>query len=151
MTEQKIKQDSVNRKTPVATIIGLDPEKDFLPKSVVGFDFMSEMVELRMMNRIPMNRIALSVSDALGFSITRQQIARYFIFAANWIEPAYQCLIGKVLDNRVIHLDETFIHCQAEKNSRQYMNSFYIRNRVFLSLCKHQVADSSVCNSAESF
>ena len=122
--EEVQEQESANRKTPAATIIGLDPEKDFLPKTVVGFDFMSEMIESRMMNRMPMNRIALSVSDALGFSITRQQIARYFIFAANWIEPAYQCLISKVLDNQVIHLDETFIHCQAEKNSRQYMIVF---------------------------
>ena len=71
-TEQKTEQNSANRKTPVATIVGLDPEKDFLPKTVVGFDFMSEMIESRMKNRIPMNRIALAVSDALGFSITRQ-------------------------------------------------------------------------------
>lgn len=56
----------------LATIVGLEPEKDFLPKTVVGFDFMSEMIESRMKNRIPMNRIALAVSDALGFSITRQ-------------------------------------------------------------------------------
>ena len=85
---------------------------------------MSGMIESRMMNRIPMNRIAQAVSDALGFSITRQQLARYFIFASDWIEPAYQYLISKVLDNKVIHLDETFIHCQAEKNNRQYMIVF---------------------------
>ena len=123
-TANGTEQNSANRKTPVATIVGLDPEKDFLPKTVVGFDFMSEMIESRMKNRIPMNRIAQAVSDALGFSITRQQLARYFIFAADWIEPAYQCLISKVLDNQVIHLDETFIHCQTEKNSRQYMIVF---------------------------
>ncbi len=115
--ERIAEQDSANRNTPAATIVGLNPEKDFLPKTVVGFDFMSEMIESRMMNRIPMNRIAQAVSDALGFSITRQQLARYFIFASEWIEPAYQYLITKVLDNKVIHLDETFIHCQAEKNT----------------------------------
>ena len=122
--EHIAEQDSANRKTPAATIVGLNPEKDFLPKTVVGFDFMSEMIESRMMNRIPMNRIAQAVSDSLGFSITRQQLARYFIFASDWIEPAYQYLISKVLDNKVIHLDETFIHCQAEKNNRQYMIVF---------------------------
>ena len=122
--EHIAEQDSANTNTPATTIIGLDPEKDFLPKTVFGFDFMSEVIESRMMNRIPMNRIARAFSDALGFTVTRQQLARYSIFAADWIEPAYQYLISKVLDNKVIHLDETFIHCQEEKNNRQYMIVF---------------------------
>ena len=47
-------------------IMGINPEKDFLPKTVIGFSLMAMMAEERMQNRLPMNRIAnaVSVKDA---------------------------------------------------------------------------------------
>ena len=56
--EQIAEPDSANRQTPAAVIIGLNLEKGFLPKTVGGLGFMSQMIESRMVNRIPMTRIA---------------------------------------------------------------------------------------------
>ena len=111
-------------KTPIARIIGFNPEEDFLKNTVFGYDWMAEQVAFRMTNRIPMNRIAQAVSEACGFRLTRQQLARYFVVASEWINPAYEYLMSCVLDSKIIHLDETFIHCQEEENSCQYMIVF---------------------------
>ena len=123
-TELLSESDRVSAKSSKVIIIGLNPEEGFLPKTVIGFDLMSEMIEDRMKHRIPMNRIAQSVSEACGFGLTRQQLAKYFVKSSEWIAPAYEYLINRVLDSRIIHLDETFVHCQAEKNNRQYMIVF---------------------------
>jgi hypothetical protein len=112
-------------------IEGFNPEKDFLPKTLIGFNLMSKMVEERMQNRLPMNRIANAFSKACSFNITRQQLARYFIFSAEWIQPAYEYLKEKVLSSRIIHLDESFIHCQEEDNNRQYVLVFTSDNGCF--------------------
>src|SRR5574344_249627 len=112
-------------------IEGFNPEKDFLPKTLIGFNLMSKMVEERMQNRLPMNRIANAFSKACSFNITRQQLARYFIFSAEWIQPAYEYLKERVLSSRIIHLDESFIHCQEEDNNRQYVLVFTSDNGCF--------------------
>ena len=111
-------------KTPIARIVGVNPEEDFLKNTVFGYDWMAEQVACRMTNRIPMNRIAQAVTEACGFRVTRQQLARYFVVASEWVNSAYEHLMGCVLDSRIIHLDETFIHCQEEENNRQYMIVF---------------------------
>ncbi len=112
-----------NDETP-AVIAGMNPEKDFLPKTVFGFSLAAQTIAERMRNRIPMNRIAQEISKSLGFDVSRQQMARYSAFSAEWILPAYEYLKACVLKSKVLHLDETFISCQAEKGSRQYMLVF---------------------------
>ncbi len=107
-----------------AVIAGMNPEKDFLPKTVFGFSLAAQTIAERMRNRIPMNRIAQEISKSLGFDVSRQQMARYSAFSAEWILPAYEYLKACVLKSKVLHLDETFISCQAEKGSRQYMLVF---------------------------
>ncbi|WP_406039756.1 transposase [Succinimonas sp.] len=112
-----------NNEAP-AVIAGMNPEKDFLPKTVFGFSLAAQTIAERMRNRIPMNRIAQEISKSLGFDVSRQQMARYSAFSAEWILPAYEYLKACVLKSKVLHLDETFISCQAEKGSRQYMLVF---------------------------
>ena len=119
-----------NYETP-AVIVGINPEKDFLPKSVFGFSFAAQTIAERMRNRIPLNRIAQEISNSLGFNVSRQQLARYSAFSAEWILPAYEYLKASVLKSRIIHLDETFISCQAEKGSRQYMLVFVSEKGCF--------------------
>ena len=120
-----------NDETP-AVIVGINPEKDFLPKSVFGFSFAAQTIAERMRNRIPLNRIAQEISNSLGFNVSRQQLARYSAFSAEWILPAYEYLKASVLKSRIIHLDETFISCQAEKgSSRQYMLVFVSEKGCF--------------------
>ena len=119
-----------NDETP-AVIVGINPEKDFLPKTVFGFSFAAQTIAERMRNRIPLNRIAQEISNSLGFNVSRQQLARYSAFSAEWILPAYEYLKASVLKSRIIHLDETFISCQAEKGSRQYMLVFVSEKGCF--------------------
>lgn len=77
------------------TIDGINPEKDFLPKTVFGFFQMADAAEERMQNRIPMNRIARTFSMRCRFIISRQLLARYFIKSAAWIRAAYEtCSTG---------------------------------------------------------
>ena len=119
-----------NDETP-AVIAGMNPEKDFLPKTVFGFSLAAQTIAERMRNRIPMNRIAQEISKSLGFDVSRQQMARYSAFSAEWILPAYEYLKACVLKSKVLHLDETFISCQAEKGSRQYMLVFVSEKGCF--------------------
>ena len=119
-----------NDETP-AVIAGMNPEKDFLPKTVFGFSLAAQTIAERMRNRIPMNRIAQEISKSLGFDVSRQQMARYSAFSAEWILPAYEYLKACVLKSKVLHLDETFISCQAEKGSRQYMLVFVSETGCF--------------------
>ncbi len=120
-----------NDETP-AVIVGINPEKDFLPKTVFGFSFAVQIIAERMRNRILLNRIAQEISNSLGFNVfSRQQLARYSAFSAEWILPAYEYLKASVLKSRIIHLDETFISCQAEKGSRQYMLVFVSEKGCF--------------------
>ena len=119
-----------NDETP-AVIAGMNPEKDFLPKTVFGFSLAAQTIAERMRNRIPMNRIAQEISKSLGFDVSRQQMARYSAFSAEWILPAYEYLKACVLKSKVLHLDETFINCQAEKGSRQYMLVFVSEKGCF--------------------
>ena len=58
-------------------------------------------------------------------------MARYSAFSAEWILPAYEYLKACVLKSKVLHLDETFISCQAEKGSRQYMLVFVSEKGCF--------------------
>ena len=111
-------------------ITGINPEKDFLPKTLIGFGLMAVLAEERFQKRIPMNRIAKALSLGM-FPISRQQLARYFIDAAEWLRPAYEYLKEKVLSGRVIHLDETFVRCQEEEKNRQYMLVFASENGCF--------------------
>lgn len=111
-------------------ITGTDPEKDFLPKTPVGCGLMAQFCDERFQKRIPMNRIARAASIE-AFPISRQQMAGYFIKASDWIRPAYEHLKSAVLSAGVIHLDETFVHCQEEEKNRQYMFVFASENGCF--------------------
>jgi hypothetical protein len=86
-----------NDETP-AVIVGINPERDFLPKTVFGFSFAAQTIAERMRNRIPLNRIAQEISNSLGFNVSRQQLARYSAFSAEWILPAYEYLKASVLN-----------------------------------------------------
>ena len=121
-----------NDETP-AVISGTNPEKDFLPKTVFGYNLAARTIAERMQNRIPMNRIAQEISKSLGFNVSRQQMARYSAFSAEWILPAYEYLKTCVVKSKILHLDETFISCQAEKGSRQYMLVFVSEKGCFYS------------------
>ena len=122
--------EPVDEASGAPAITVTNPEKDFLPKTPFGYALLAKLLEERLQKRIPMNRIAKALSLEL-FPVSRQQLAGYFIKAADWLRPACECLMSKVLSAGVIHLDETFVHCREEENSRQYMLVFTSENGCF--------------------
>lgn len=119
--------DDTQDKSPLTVI---NPEEDFLSKTLFGFAMMADAIAERHEKRIPMRRIAESISQNIC-QLTRQQLAKYIIYAADYIAPFYQTLTEEVMSSRVLHLDETFMSTQEEENSRQYMLVFTSEKGVF--------------------
>ena len=91
---------------------------------------MADAIAERHEKRIPMRRIAESISQNIC-QLTRQQLAKYIIYAADYIAPFYQTLTEEVMSSGVLHLYETFMSTQEEENSRQYMLVFTSEKGVF--------------------
>ena len=106
--------DDTQDKSPLTVI---NPEEDFLSKTLFGFAMIADAIAERHEKRIPMRRIAESISLNIC-QLTRQQLAKYIIYAADYTAPFYQTLTEEVMSSRVLHLDETFMSTQKEENSR---------------------------------
>lgn len=94
-----------------------------LPKSNASADFLAMLIAVKFVDGMPLARFE-HVLERHGVPVPRQTLARWVIGCSHLLQPLHNLMRDILLDDSLIHMDETVVQVLKEKNRSPTSNSY---------------------------
>ncbi len=111
-------------KTDISVPIKAQAPEPVIKGSVASASLVAMIMNNKYVNALPLYRQEKEF-DRYGISISRQNMANWMIHCSqNWLEPIYDALRQTLLEQEVLHADETTLQVLKEPGRKANTNSY---------------------------